>query len=154
LGDIHADLTKISKVQDIRSSRADRQIVQSKARGRIRTEELQVNPIWTVGWASAFLPLSAWAQAPAEVDERYLYGPHMSWWWGGGWPAMILGPLFMIIVLAVAIAVSVLLVRWLGGLGQPGAGQPTAPLDVLKDRLARGEIDKAEFEERRRTLEG
>jgi putative membrane protein len=76
--------------------------------------------------------------------------------WSGGWYAMILGPLFMIIVLALVIAVAVLIVRWLGS---PWHGQPThhlqprrTPLDILKERYARGEIDKQEFEERRRVL--
>jgi putative membrane protein len=69
---------------------------------------------------------------------------------------MILGPLFMIFVLAVVIAIVVLLVRWLGGPWQAVAPRQTAPdrapLDILKERFARGEIDKAEFEERRRVL--
>jgi putative membrane protein len=76
--------------------------------------------------------------------------------WGGGWYGMILGPLVMILVLAVAIAVAVLLVRWLGGpwhgaVSHQAPPGPT-PLDILKDRFARGEIDKEEFEERRRVL--
>jgi putative membrane protein len=69
---------------------------------------------------------------------------------------MILGPLFMIIVLAVVIAIVVLLVRWLGGPWQAAALRQMAPdrtpLDILKERFARGEIDKAEFEERRHVL--
>jgi putative membrane protein len=50
----------------------------------------------------------------------------------------------------------VLVIRWLGGSGQfpAGPGGPSArtPLDILKERLAKGEIDVAEFEERRRAL--
>lgn len=70
---------------------------------------------------------------------------------------MIFGPLFMILVLAVVIAVAVLLVRSLGGpwhSAQPPYHMPPGrtPLDILKERFARGEIDKEEFEERRRIL--
>ena len=69
---------------------------------------------------------------------------------------MIFGPLFMILVLAVVVAVAVLLFRWLGGPWHPVQPNhmPAArtPLDLLKERYARGEIDKEEFEERRRVL--
>lgn len=70
---------------------------------------------------------------------------------------MIFGPLLMILFLAVFIAAVVLLVRWLGGPWQrPVPPHPTlpsrTPLDILKERFARGEIDKDEYEERRRVL--
>jgi len=69
---------------------------------------------------------------------------------------MIFGPLFMILVLAVVIAAVVLLVRWMGGPSQGTAPHQMppgrTPLDILKERFARGEIDKQEFEERRRVL--
>jgi len=104
--------------------------------------------------ALALLPSTVWAQAPADTD-RYAYGPHMMGW-GGGWYAMIFGPLFMILVLAVLIAAVVLLVRWLGGPWQGTASPPPppsrTPLDILKERFARGEIDKDEFEERCRVI--
>ncbi|WP_368904813.1 SHOCT domain-containing protein [Taklimakanibacter lacteus] len=78
-------------------------------------------------------------------------------WWGEGWHAMMFGPLFMILVLAIAIAVVVLLVRRLGGPWQETTTtrypvSDRTPLDILKQRFARGEIDKQEFEERRRVL--
>jgi putative membrane protein len=99
-------------------------------------------------------PAGLWAQG-ASNPERYPYGPHMMWW-DGGWAGMILGPLFMILVLAALIAVAVLLVRWLGGPWHGAAAHHAvpgrAPLDILKERFARGEIDKDEFEERRRVL--
>jgi putative membrane protein len=77
--------------------------------------------------------------------------------WDGGWGGMVLGPLFMILVLAVTIAAAVLIVRWIGGPWQVAAPPPPmAPgrsaVEILKERFARGEIDKNEYEERRRVL--
>jgi putative membrane protein len=109
-------------------------------------------PIVAANAALTLAPSAVWAQAPSDVD-RYAYGPHMMWW-GGGWYGMVFGPLLMILALAVAIAVAVLLVRWLGGSWQGAASQASGrtALDILKERFARGEIDKTEYEERRRVL--
>lgn len=99
------------------------------------------------------LPEAAWAQAPSDTERYHGWGPHMMGWGGGGY-AMIFGPLFMILFLAVLVALAVVLARWLGG-PWPGTYPPhqfRTPLDILKERFARGEIDKAEFEDRRRVL--
>jgi putative membrane protein len=97
------------------------------------------------------VPSWGWAQQSAE-PYKYGYGPHMMDW-AGGWYGMIFGPLFMILVLAIVIAVAVLLVRWLAGPWHGATVQPgRTPLDILKERFARGEIDKEEFEDRRRVL--
>lgn len=99
----------------------------------------------------AILPQWAWAQTSPDFDQ-YGWGPHMMGW-GFGWPGMIFGPIFMIVSLAVVIAGAVLLVRWFAGpLQGPVSQQRDTPLDILKERYARGEIDKDEFEERRRIL--
>mgnify|MGYP001097375628 CR=1 FL=1 len=108
------------------------------------------------GTALSLMPSAAWAQAPTDSDRYACWGPQMMGW-GGGWNAMIFGPLFMILVLAVLIAAVVLLVRWFGGPWHgtipPHQSLPgRTPLDILKERFARGEIDKEEFEERRRIL--
>ncbi|TAN48387.1 MAG: SHOCT domain-containing protein [Rhodospirillales bacterium] len=105
--------------------------------------------------AIALMPGWAWAQPTADF-ERYGWGPHMMGW-GGGWAGMIFGPVLMVLVLAAVIAVAVLLVRWLGGPCRHGLTQPPqppvrTPLDILKERFARGEIGKDEFEEGRRIL--
>lgn len=105
--------------------------------------------------ALVLAPSWGWAQAPTEPN-KYDWGPHMMG--GGGWYGMIFGPVFMILALAAVIAVVVLLVRWLGGPWYYGSQPPYSPppgrtpLDMLKERFARGEIDKDEFEERRRVL--
>jgi putative membrane protein len=69
----------------------------------------------------------------------------------------MLGGIFMILMMVLIIGAVVLLVRWLGGpwpghMGMHGAPPGHKALDILKERFARGEIDKAEFEERRRAL--
>ena len=93
--------------------------------------------------ALSLVPGAVWAQAqaPSDTERYYGWGPHMMGW-GGGWYPMIFGPLFMILFLAVLVALAVALVRWLGG-PWPGTYPhqlPPArtPLDILKERLARG----------------
>jgi putative membrane protein len=74
----------------------------------------------------------------------------------GGWGPMILGPLMMLLVVVAIVVLVVLVVRWLGGAGAhpaPQAAPAKTPLDILKERFARGEIDQEDFEARRRTLE-
>ena len=107
----------------------------------------------TANAALILVPGAAWAQNPS-YPGRYFHGPGMMGWGGDG-SGMIFGPLIMILVLAAVIAVTVLLVRWIGGPWPGGSSHqaPTStPLDILKERYARGEIDKEEYEERRRVL--
>jgi putative membrane protein len=100
--------------------------------------------------AVVLAPGLALAQVQA-AGERYGYGPGMMWDGGYG---LFFGPMFMILTLVAVIAAIVLLVQWLGGGSWQGAQKPTgpAPLDILKARFARGEIDQKEFESRRRVL--
>ena len=91
--------------------------------------------------------------ASAAMAQGYgSYDHHHSW--GEGWGGMIMGPLLIVVVLAMVLFLVVVAARWLGGAGHKGGTPPgpTSPLDVLKDRFARGEIDKEEYEERRRVL--
>lgn len=95
------------------------------------------------------------AGATPMVAVAQEYGPHgHPHAWGDGWGGMMLfGPLMMIVFLVVAVVLIVLAIRWALGSGH-ASGPPgrMSPLDVLKDRFARGEIDKQEYEERRRVL--
>ncbi len=104
----------------------------------------------SLGAATAFgtltLPWLAWADVAGEGG--YGHG-HM---WGGG-AHWIVGPVMMILFIALIVAVVVLIVRWLGGVGGGAAGaRPKAAQDILEERFARGEIDKEEFEQRRQAL--
>ena len=91
--------------------------------------------------ASVLTSGAAWAQTPMNGPWNH----HMMWWGGGdgGWYGMLLGPLFMIVILTVLIGAVLFFFR---------GPQNSRPLDILKERYARGEIDKAEFDERRHTL--
>jgi len=96
--------------------------------------------------------MSATGVAPALAEEapRYDYGPHM---WGGGW-GMFFGPIWMLLFLAILVALVVLLVRWLSGSSAGGlnVAATKAPLDILRERFARGEIDEEEFDKRKKVL--
>jgi putative membrane protein len=75
-----------------------------------------------------------------------MYGP-----WDGGWAV---GMMFMSFLFVAIIVVGVvLLVRSTSRDGQPlrAPGSDRA-LEILDERFARGEIDQAEYEERRRIL--
>jgi len=89
--------------------------------------------------------------ALADGPEGAGYAHHGMW--GGGWGGMFFGLIMMLLVIAAIVAVVVLVVRVLGG-GGFGTGKPSGktPTDILEERFARGEIDAAEFEERRRVL--
>ena len=91
----------------------------------------------------------ALAQTPAERPDYW----HSGWDWG--WGHMFFGSLMMLLFWGGIILLVVLAVRWFGS-GSSHAKTPedsrNKALDILQERFARGEIDKEEFEERRRLL--
>ena len=117
--------------------------------------------LFTSLWLLASSPV--FAQPGPNTDFR---GPmwgqgHM---WGGGWsggPHMILGPFMMLLALIGAVALILWLVRAFshrghGLAGCPHCGHGGGPghnaLNILAERFARGEIDKAEFEDKKRLI--
>ncbi len=96
----------------------------------------------------AGLPMAI-AAFPAYA-QPYSDHPHM---WSGGW-SMIFGPLMTIVFIGATVIVVVLLIRWFSGapIGPTAAKTGNAPIDTLKERLARGEIDQKEFEECKKLL--
>jgi len=114
-------------------------------------QKLELPIIVTASAVYTLMSSAALAQA-STTPETYPYGPHMIW--GGGWEGMFFGPLFMVLVIAAVVAIVLLLVRRPGGSWQGTLTPPPGrtALDILKERFARGEIDKADYEERRRAL--
>lgn len=87
----------------------------------------------------------AWAQ---ERPYDWGWGMHpMTWMWGAWGLGMIV---MMLAFWGLVIAGIVLAIRWLV---TPGRG-PSADraLDILRERYARGEINKDEFDAKRRDL--
>ncbi len=124
-------------------------------------------------FAVAALPALAQQQqqqqaAPTVPAPPYGYG-HMIWG-GPGWgwhPFFIIGPIVALLAIVGIMAIFVWLVRW-ATRGYPfyghghhfhggcrwcgGLGRSRIALDILDERFAKGEIEKAEFEEKRKLL--
>lgn len=103
---------------------------------------------------SIFAPLLAAgltvsSESRAQPGAGYYHG-HM---WDAVWHGWFFGPLMMILLVGLIVVGVVLLVR--RGDEQASSTDQSCgetSLDILEKRFARGEIDKNEFEERRRTL--
>ncbi len=85
--------------------------------------------------------------------QSYGYGgygnhPMMS----GGW---FMGPVMMLLMVAVVVVAVVVVLRLFGHSGQTaGSATHDRALAILNERFAKGEIDKAEYEDRKKTLGG
>jgi putative membrane protein len=94
------------------------------------------------------LPVFFSATAVAQQQPGFYHGPGMMW--NGGWFGMIIGLLMTIFFVAAVVVLVVAATRWFQSSGSQQRSYPPAEpgtktaLDILKERFARGEIDKAE----------
>ena len=94
------------------------------------------------------------AATPLAYAQGYGYGPGMmgGYGWGGGSGFGMIGMLLWWVLIVLGI---VLIAKWLLS-GGPGGGRAAGDraLEILKERYARGDIDKDEFEQKKRDLRG
>lgn len=88
-----------------------------------------------------------------QRGEPPSWGPGMMGNWGYGMVGWF-GPIMMLVFWGLLILVLILLARWLWGSSQkkPEETRGESPLDILKRRYAAGEIDREEFEQKKRDL--
>lgn len=102
----------------------------------------------TLAGAALPLALGAVSAAADPVGNSAYYG-HMD-----GWGMGLMGLGMMILFWGGLAALIVLAVRGFGDRnGGGGSGRRTDALNILKERLARGEIEPADYEARRKYLE-
>lgn len=71
----------------------------------------------------------------------------------GGW-GMGLGFIFMLLFWGLVILGIAALIRWLMMPSSPNRGsRDKSPLEIVQERYARGEIDREEYEQKKRDLE-
>jgi putative membrane protein len=107
-----------------------------------------------------------WSLSILILSNLYLINPvsaqpgrysdwHMGRWMMGGWG---IGWFGMIIFWGLIIVGLVLLIRWLiqntSSKGHSGASTGSKAMDILKERYARGEINRDEFESMKKDLLG
>ena len=97
-----------------------------------------------------FYPFNA-AQAQYGRYGDWQMGPGMMGSWGMGW----FGGIFMIVFWILLLVGLVFVIRWLiqtTGKKGDGGQHGSRAMEILKERYARGEIDKAQFEAMKRDL--
>ena len=95
---------------------------------------------------SATEALAGWGD-----NQGWHMGPGMMGGWGMGW----FGGIFMMIFWVLILVGLIFLIKWLiqtTGRVKSDSGNNNRAIEILKERYARGEIDTAEFNEKKKVI--
>ncbi len=94
--------------------------------------------------------------SPAFAQVGGYRNGHMGRWMMGDWGMGWFGMIFMLLFWVAVIAGIVFLIRWLlqstGGRNRSNLGKSSQAMDILKERYAKGEISKDEFESMKKEI--
>ena len=102
-------------------------------------------------FALSFLPAALLA-TPVLAQTLPLRDGYYGHMWGDGFGMGFFGSGMMLLFWGVIIFLVVMAVRWVGDRGSAGSTRGSA-IDILKERLAKGEIEPEDYELRRKALE-
>jgi putative membrane protein len=114
-----------------------------------RLQRLEKISARRVTQGSAVLTAGLYLHGSALAQGRmyeWSWEMHPVWWWGWGLGMMLMMLLFWVLVIVGIVAG----IRWL--LGQTKSARPDSALEILRQRYARGEINKEEFEAKKKDL--
>ena len=98
--------------------------------------------------------MASWKLALAQSGryDNWHMGPDMMGAWGMGW----FGGIFMILFWILILVGLVFVIKWLiqsTSHGHSNASSANRAIEILKERYARGDIDKTQYESMKRDLE-
>jgi putative membrane protein len=109
------------------------------------TEIPMMSEAW---WRLLGIVQNAGALLAQERMYEWRWEMHPMWWWGWGMGMMAMMFLFWVVFI-VGLVVAI---RWL--LGKSMEAKTDSALEILRQRYARGEINKDEFETKKKDLGG
>jgi putative membrane protein len=107
-------------------------------------------------WSLTMLVLTNIHLNPALAQSGRYSSWHMGRWMMGDWGMGWFGMIFMLLFWGLIIVGLVFLIRWLiqatGDRSNSGVSMGSNAMDILKERYAKGEINRDEFESMKKDL--
>lgn len=92
---------------------------------------------------------TGWQFCGYEMEENHMMGPWMMGGFGFGWFMPIVG----IVILGLIVWAVIAIAQGTGSTKSQDSPKSMSALEILRERYARGEIGKEEFEEKQKGLE-